>query len=384
MEIQKHILSILQLYEFSMALGKSLDFNEVCNDFLKLVLKRKGLNAAWVLDVDREEEAGFFKFSLPKTKIKKIKLDEELLVKLKYQQNQASNILDGALKQIIPIDLKSGFLISFELSEKRYLFLYAKQNAFTKLEYNQLKPVMQKFSVTLDACDAHQYQKELLAKLELQNKELSEYAHMVSHDLKSPLRSIDALTAWLKEDHEKDLGKEGVEKIELVRNNVAKMDALVGGILDYSTVGKNKKITTEINLNTMVNDLMNFIEIPNHINVELVDTLPNFNGDKHRIQQLFQNLIVNAIANNDKEKGWVKVGYNSKNQFYYIKDNGKGIEKSYLKKIFKAFFKLENNPSSVGLGLSIVKKIVEVYNGKVWVESEISKGTTFYFTLKEN
>ena len=108
-------------------------------------------------------------------------------------------------------------------------------------------------------------------------------------------------------------------------------------------------------------------------------------GDKYRLQQLFQNLIDNAIKYNDKANGLIEIGVIDANEFwqFYVKDNGKGIETAYFDKIFKTFQKLENNPNSSGIGLSIVKKIVSLYGGKVWLESEIHKGTTFYFTLKK-
>ncbi len=230
--------------------------------------------------------------------------------------------------------------------------------------------------------DINQQREKLITELAHQNKELSEYAHMVSHDLKSPLRSIDALTSWLKEDYENVLDTDGKEKIELIRDNVEKMDALISGILDYSTVGKNKRTLHLVDLQEMVSELIKFLDIPTNTEVIIIDKLPVVKGDKHRLQQLFQNLIVNAVAYNDKEHALIQIGCNNQQEFY-VSDNGKGIEESYLDKIFKAFFKLENNQKSIGIGLSIVKKIVELYQGEIWVTSQLLKGTTFYFTLKE-
>ena len=108
-------------------------------------------------------------------------------------------------------------------------------------------------------------------------------------------------------------------------------------------------------------------------------------GDKYRLQQLFQNLITNAINYNDKEKGIIEIGFADQNDFwqFYVKDNGKGIAETYFNKIFKTFQKLENNPISTGIGLSIVKKIIDLYGGKIWLESSLGIGTTFYFTLKK-
>ncbi|MDO3695406.1 ATP-binding protein [Wenyingzhuangia sp. chi5] len=237
---------------------------------------------------------------------------------------------------------------------------------------------------TQEIVDMNKQREKLLKELEYQNNELSEYAHMVSHDLKSPLRSIDALTAWLKEDYGSLVDEQGKQTIELIRANVEKMDALVTGILEYSTLGKKEEIIYPIDLNLLLKEIIEYIEIPDHIEVRIKGKLPIVNGDKHRLQQLFQNLIVNAISYNDKEKGWVEVGYQPKGDMlqFYVKDNGKGIDKNYFEKVFKAFFKLENSQKSIGIGLSIVKKIVEIYKGKIWVDSEVSKGTTFNFLIK--
>jgi len=228
-------------------------------------------------------------------------------------------------------------------------------------------------------------QKEsLLKELAHQNQELSDYAHMVSHDLKSPLRSIDTLTAWLKEDYKDAFDANGEKTLDLIRTNVEKMDTLINGILEYSTIGKNQIEVYDVDLNNLIDNVLTIIEVPKHIKITK-NHLPVIQGDKYRLQQLFQNLIGNAIAYNDKEKGTIEVGAVDKGDFweFYIKDNGKGIEEVYFEKIFKTFEKLENNVESTGIGLSIVKKIVDLYGGKIWLTSKLNEGTTFYFTLKK-
>lgn len=226
---------------------------------------------------------------------------------------------------------------------------------------------------------------KLLKELEHQNQELSDYAHMVSHDLKTPLRSIDALSTWLKEDYTHCIDDEGRSKLNLIRNNVEKIDTLINGILEYSTIGKNKVDTYDVNLDKLITNIINLIDIPNHILVVKNDNMPIVKGDKYMLQQLFQNLIVNAIKYNDKDKGLVEIGFENANKFweFYVRDNGKGIEKKYFKKIFKTFEKLDLNTNATGMGLSLVKKIVESLGGVVWVESRVKEGTTFYFTLKK-
>jgi len=237
---------------------------------------------------------------------------------------------------------------------------------------------------TKEIVEINKQREKLLSELAYQNQELSDYAHMVSHDLKSPLRSIDTLTAWLKEDYKDAFDANGIETLGLIRNNVEKMDTLINGILEYSTIGKNQTEVYDVDLNNMLDNILTIIQIPEHITVTKKD-LPIVKGDKYRLQQLFQNLIANAISYNDKAIGFVEIGVANKNKFweFYVKDNGKGIEAAYFDKIFKTFEKLQNNTESTGIGLSIVKKIVDLYRGKIWLTSKVGEGTTFYFTLKK-
>lgn len=238
---------------------------------------------------------------------------------------------------------------------------------------------------TTEIVEINKQREKLLTELAHQNQELSDYAHMVSHDLKSPLRSIDALTAWLKEDYIDKLGAGGNDSIDLIRSNVEKMETLINGILDYSTITKTQIEFYDVDTNKLVDDIISMMLLPKTILVLKPSILPVVKGDKYRLQQLFQNLIDNAVKYNDKAQGVIEIGVENQNDFwqFYVKDNGKGIEAVYFDKIFKTFQKLENNPESSGIGLSIVKKIVNLYGGVIWLESEINKGTTFYFTIKK-
>lgn len=237
---------------------------------------------------------------------------------------------------------------------------------------------------TKEIVEINKQKQELLNELSHQNQELSDYAHMVSHDLKSPLRSINTLVTWLAEDYKDAFDVNGKNSLNLIKSNVVKMENLISGILEYSTIGKNKIENYDVNLNKLLDSVLEIIEIPEHIKITRTH-LPIIKGDKYRLQQLFQNLISNAIKYNDKEEGTIDIGFEDKNQYwqFYIEDNGKGIKEAYFEKIFKTFEKLDNNPDSSGIGLSIVKKIIELYGGKIWLESKLNIGTTFYFTIKK-
>jgi light-regulated signal transduction histidine kinase (bacteriophytochrome) len=237
---------------------------------------------------------------------------------------------------------------------------------------------------TKEIIEINKEKDKLLLNLERQNQELNEYAHMVSHDLKSPLQSIDALTSWMKEDYSEALGEAGNEVVNLIRENVEKMDTLIRGILEYSTIGKAEKTLYDLDLNVLIDDILLTIDNPNDVKISIPNTLPIIKGDQHRVELLFYNLIDNAIKFNDKKTdGFVEINFVSKDKYWQfsITDNGKGIEKQYFDKIFIAFQKLENDYKSTGIGLSIVKKIVETYLGEIWLKSKQNEETTFYFTL---
>ena len=228
-------------------------------------------------------------------------------------------------------------------------------------------------------------QKEnLLNKLAKSNEELQDYAHIVSHDLKSPLRSINALIAWLKEDYKDLIDENGLRNFKMIEDKLEKMDHLIDGILTYSSINERVVKNQEVDLNQTIENIKQILLIPEHINVIVKDKLPILDIDPIRIQQVFQNFISNAIAHNDKSKGRIEIGYVRKqgHHQFSISDNGVGISPEYHKKIFEIFQSVSEKEST-GIGLAIIKKIVNLYNGDVWLESELGKGTTFYFTLKK-
>ena len=227
-------------------------------------------------------------------------------------------------------------------------------------------------------------QKELLLKtLEKQNQQLNEYAQIVSHDLKSPLRSIHSLISWIKEDNAKEFSPETLQYLDMIESKVEKMDHLIHGILTYSKVDSEETIVEPIDLNDVINNCIKIIHIPENVNVILDHKLPIVKADNFRMQQLFQNLISNAVNYIDKPEGLVSVGYfeDAKSYTFYVKDNGPGIAKENQEKIFKIFQSFTQHESSTGIGLSIVKRIIDNYQGTISIESELTKGTTFFINL---
>lgn len=226
---------------------------------------------------------------------------------------------------------------------------------------------------------------KLLEQLELSNRELSEYAHMVSHDLKSPLRSISALTTWIKEDNIDSFNSESREHFNLLETTISKMEELISSVLEYAAVERVGSNFERVNINKLVQNIADLIYVPDHIELEIPERLPHVWGSPVMLQQLFQNLMVNAIKYNDKAKGYVKIDCKEKETFYEfsVADNGMGIPPEYHEKIFKIFQSLNPDGESTGLGLALVKKVVAVHNGEIRLESKPGQGTIFYFTLSK-
>ncbi|MFP4844922.1 PAS domain S-box protein [Winogradskyella sp. PE311] len=254
--------------------------------------------------------------------------------------------------------------------------------------YNLNGDIIGSIGIHLDITDLKslQLQKEnLLTKLEKSNDELQEYAHIVSHDLKSPLRSIDALIQWIKEDNKDKLDEVTLQNFTHIEGTLEKMEQLISDILDYSSVGSDNNEKTDVDTNELVNDLVRILYVPDHVKISVSKEMPIVQGDKTKLQQLFQNLISNAVKFIDKPEGKIDINVKSlPNHFEFsIADNGMGIEKQFHDKIFKIFHSLNKSKESTGIGLSIVKKIVDLHKGSIWLESEPGVGTTFYFTIKK-
>ena len=163
------------------------------------------------------------------------------------------------------------------------------------------------------------------------------------------------------------------------------MEQLITDVLNYSSVGADTSEKLDVDLNNMINELIPILYIPNHIEIKSLNILPVLKGDKTKLQQLFQNLISNAVKFIDKEKGSIIINVEELKTHYKfsIQDNGIGIDKKFHDKIFKIFHSLNKSKDSTGIGLSIVKKIVDLHGGEIWLDSEPHVGTTFYFTLKK-
>ncbi|MDD3365052.1 MAG: PAS domain S-box protein [Syntrophomonas sp.] len=226
---------------------------------------------------------------------------------------------------------------------------------------------------------------ELMQKLESVNRELKDFAYTVSHDLKAPLRGIRSLADWLYHDYQDKFDEEGQEQLNMLLNRTQRMHNLLEGILKYSRLSNMKEENTVTNLNEVIMEAIELFGAPDNITIIIENEMPLLKLERTRILQLFQNLIGNSIKYMDKPNGLIRISCQNQGEFWQfsVQDNGCGIEPRNFDKIFTIFQTLKSRDEfeSTGIGLTIVKKIVEMYGGKVWVESKVGEGSTFKFTL---
>ena len=233
--------------------------------------------------------------------------------------------------------------------------------------------------------EAERRQAELIEKVDNINKELKDFASIVSHDLKAPLRGIKSLATWILDDCSDKLGEQGNEQINLLLGRVERMYNLIDGVIQYSKAGRTEEKNVPVNLDDFIPEAIDMLVPPENISITIENTMPVIECAETHVMQLFQNLLSNAIKYMDKPQGQIKVGCVEEDGFwkFSIADNGPGIEEKHFEKIFKMFqaLSVSEDFEGTGVGLTIAKKIVELYGGNIWVESKIGKGSTFFFTL---
>jgi len=218
------------------------------------------------------------------------------------------------------------------------------------------------------------------------NRELEAFAYSVSHDLRAPLRNIDGFSKILLDDYQEKLDETGRHYLNRVRSGATKMSQLIDDILSFSRASRTEINPRVIDANSLVNEaLRDFSETikARDINVRVKD-LPNINCDPNMIRTVFSNLISNAIKySRDVERAELLIDYDETNKAIRFKDNGVGFDIKYQEKIFQVFQRLHlpEEYEGTGIGLAIVKRMIERHQGSIWAESEPGKGATFYVRL---
>ncbi|MHC4556762.1 MAG: ATP-binding protein [Planctomycetota bacterium] len=228
-------------------------------------------------------------------------------------------------------------------------------------------------------------QTELIKKVDNINKELKDFASIVSHDLKAPLRGIKTLANWILDDCKDKFSEQANEQMDLLLGRVERTHNLIDGVLQYSKVGQAGGKQSQVNLDKFVPEVIDMVVPPENIKVNIKNKMPVIMCQETHIMQVFQNLLSNAIKYMDKPQGQITIDYVEQNGFwkFSVADNGPGIEEKHFEKIFKIFqaLSVREEFEGTGVGLTVAKKIVELYGGKIWVESKVGKGSTFFFTL---
>ncbi len=220
--------------------------------------------------------------------------------------------------------------------------------------------------------------------LEKSNKELDQFAHIVSHDLKAPLRAISNLSLWLEEDLGASLSGENRDNFIKLRSRVVRMESLINGILQYSKAGTEQIADESIDVYELLLEVIELLAPASHIKIRVNSSMPVLVGPKIMLLQVFSNLLSNAIKYNDKTEGLVNVYCSEKADCFefVVEDNGPGISPEYHEKIFVIFQTLQSRDKfeSTGIGLTIVKRIVMARGGAIRVESSLGQGSKFIFT----
>ncbi|OYE05743.1 ATP-binding protein [Nostoc sp. 'Peltigera membranacea cyanobiont' 232] len=233
-------------------------------------------------------------------------------------------------------------------------------------------------------------------ELQRSNEELDSFAYVASHDLKEPLRGIHNYANFLMEDYADVLDDDGIAKLQTLVRLTQRMEDLINSLLHFSRLGRAELSRQSVNLNEVVQQVIATLTIArpqSEVEFRIPQPLNNVQGDRAQINELFSNLMSNAVKYNDKPQKWVEIGFiegNGESKIaptsvtFYVRDNGIGISQEYLDKIFEIFRRLHGRDEfggGTGVGLTIARKIVERHGGRIWVESTPTLGSTFYFTL---
>jgi len=232
---------------------------------------------------------------------------------------------------------------------------------------------------------------KLITELELKNAELERFTYTASHDLKSPLITIKGFLGFLKEDAERGNLKRLETDIQRISDAADKMQRLLNDLLELSRIGRSVNKTEMIDMNHMISEVLELLQgrisgrsVPIQVSVE--EDLAQVYGDGPRLLEVWQNLIDNAAKfMGDQPNPRIEIGQvdSSKDNspIFFVRDNGMGIDPKFGDRIFGLFDKLDSRTEGTGIGLALVKRIIEFHGGRIWVESELGKGATFYFTL---
>lgn len=226
--------------------------------------------------------------------------------------------------------------------------------------------------------------RDVVVELEHKNSELNDFAYIVSHDLRAPLRALSNVSSWLVEDYGNSVPEACLKDLELMKTKVSFMQRLLDDLLGYSRVGRMEESNSKVNLKKLLDDIISNYTIVRNLKFIIQEDLPQIHTRRISLETILRNLVDNAVKHNNKEDKLVKIHFQELEASYVFKveDNGPGIDPKFHEKIFKIYHSLNNNnqSDSTGVGLAIVRKVVDYHGGYIKVESEAGKGSVFILT----
>jgi PAS domain S-box-containing protein len=235
---------------------------------------------------------------------------------------------------------------------------------------------------------AEMEREKLIADLESKNTELERFTYTVSHDLKSPLVTINGFLGYLEQDALSGNVERLKKDIQRIQEAVNKMQQLLNELLELSRIGRMINVPEKVMFDDLVREAMEVVQgqlNERNVTVHIQSNLPAVSVDKPRLIEVLQNLLDNAAKYmGDQPNPLVEIGQRGEDGgqlIFYVKDNGIGVAPEYYERIFGLFNKLDPRSEGTGVGLALVKRIIEVHGGRIWIESELGRGSTFYFTL---
>ncbi|MDT8426590.1 MAG: AAA family ATPase [Methyloprofundus sp.] len=415
-------LDVDYLLQATRSITHQLDINPLLQTILQAVMERLGAKSAYLLVVQDDvlqlmakaekkdrvivelaENKNLEALDLSPAIINYVHHTGQLLV-LKDAANEGDFITDKIVKErhlrsifCVPLIIKQQVLGVLYLENKLIVEVFTnEQIELTKLLSAQAAIALQNTLLLQQARTSEAEIKQLNKTLEERvnqrtqalntaNEELKNFAYVVSHDLKAPLRAINQLAGWISEDYAKYFDAEGQEQMQLLRSRARRMHDMIEGILQYSRVGRLHEQDELIDIGQLIADVIHFLAPQPTISISLVGQFPVITGEKLRVFQVFQNLIDNAIKYNDKTFGKITLSClnNATEWIFCVADNGPGIAPQYQQKIFQLFqtLKTKDQAESTGIGLSLIEKIVHSWQGKIWLESDGIQGCKFIFSI---
>lgn len=344
--------NLLSLEEILLKPGRRFVTAQSGNEALKQVLKHEHIGLI-MLDVQMPEMDGFevarILKSNPRTKDISIIFVTALS---REEQYVLKGFAEGAVDYLQkPLDIN---------------VVRAKVNVFEQLYFNQFRL------------------KSALTELDRINKQLEKFVYIVSHDLKSPLSSVIMMLELIRNDAHIKANDDVRENIDMVYQASGRLSDMIMALLEYSTTSLSQQAVEEVDVHQLIQQLAALLFPPKHIQIQIQQQLPALITRKVKLEQVFQNLLSNAIKYNDKPQGLIEVGYTEKESCheFFVSDNGPGIadeDKSRIFNLFETTVNQSQRDSSTGIGLNLLKIIVEEQGGKIWVESNPGEGSVFYF-----